>query len=202
MPPRRNIALVIAGGASLGSYEAGVMTELLYALEYLNRTRKPNEPEYVIDVITGGSAGALTAALTARIMMYDTKARSRLYEAWVERIDIVELMRRAPGNAILSKEVIRSLAQELIVDGTGEVANRTDVASFAPRALRLGLSLSNMNGIDYALPALSSAMATGRRDRPPLSQPHPPHPKRRHRKRPQTDGRPQHPPHRHPWLLP
>ncbi len=163
MPPRRNIALVIAGGASLGSYEAGVMTELLYALEYLNRTRKPDEPEYVIDVITGGSAGALTAALVARIIMYDVKLRSRLYEAWVERIDIVELMRQAPDNAILSKEVIHKLTHELIVEGSGDAASRSDVASYAPRRLRLGLTLSNMNGIDYALPALSSAMATGRR---------------------------------------
>ncbi|MGF1514004.1 MAG: patatin-like phospholipase family protein [Elainellaceae cyanobacterium] len=163
MPPRRNIALVIAGGASLGSYEAGVMTELLYALEYLNRTRKPDEPEYVIDVMTGGSAGALTAILVARIMMYDIEARSRLYKSWVERIDIVELMQRAPDNALLSKAVIQSLAREFIIEGSEDAASRTAVASFAPSTLRLSLSLSNMNGIDYALPALSTAMVTGKR---------------------------------------
>ncbi|MGB3615218.1 MAG: DUF3376 domain-containing protein [Elainellaceae cyanobacterium] len=159
--PRRNIALVIAGGGSLGSYEAGVLTELLYALDYLNRTRQPDEPEFVVDVITGGSAGALTAALVARIMLHDYGERSRLYEAWVERIDIVELMREAPNNAILSKGVIRKLAQELILDGIRDRAGDKKAASFSPQTLRMSLSLSNMNGIDYALPMLSSAMATG-----------------------------------------
>ena len=159
MPPRRNIALVIAGGASLGSYEAGVMTELLYALDYLNRTREGDEPEFVIDVITGGSAGALTAALVARIMLHDYGERSRLYEAWVERINIVELMQKAPDNAVLSKGVIRKLAHDLVVEGIDTGASP---ASFAPQTLRMGLSLSNMNGIDYRLPVLASAMSTGK----------------------------------------
>ncbi|MEM7648124.1 MAG: patatin-like phospholipase family protein, partial [Cyanobacteria bacterium P01_A01_bin.70] len=159
MPPRRNIALVIAGGASLGSYEAGVMTELLYALDYINRTRKADEPEFVIDVMTGGSAGALTAALVARIMLHGYGERSRLYEAWVERINIVELMQRAPDNAVLSKDVIRKLAHDLVVEGIDAKGTPT---SFAPRTLRLGVSLSNMNGIDYRLPVLASAMSTGK----------------------------------------
>ena len=160
MPPRRNIALVIAGGASLGSYEAGVMTELLYALDYLNRTRKPDEPQFVIDVMTGGSAGALTATLVARILMHNSGDRARLYEAWVERINIIELMQNAPDNAVLSKNVIRKLAHELVVEGIDPA--EAAPASFAPSTLRLGLSLSNMNGIDYRLPVLASAMATGK----------------------------------------
>ena len=38
--PPKKIAVVIAGAGSLGSYEAGVLTELWYALETLNASRE------------------------------------------------------------------------------------------------------------------------------------------------------------------
>jgi predicted patatin/cPLA2 family phospholipase len=36
----KKIALVIAGAGSLGSYEAGVLAELMYALDVLNQSRE------------------------------------------------------------------------------------------------------------------------------------------------------------------
>jgi predicted acylesterase/phospholipase RssA len=60
----RKIALILAGGVSLGSYEAGVLTELLYALETLNATAQQEErPRYVLDVMTGGSAGRINSSV-------------------------------------------------------------------------------------------------------------------------------------------
>ena len=51
----KKIALILAGGVSLGSYEAGVLTELLYALETLNATAlQEGRPRYVLDVMTEG----------------------------------------------------------------------------------------------------------------------------------------------------
>ena len=53
----RKIALILAGGVSLGSYEAGVLTELLYALQSLNATAEAEgRPTFVLDVMTGSSA--------------------------------------------------------------------------------------------------------------------------------------------------
>ena len=40
-PEPKKIALVIAGAGSLGSYEAGVLAELTYALDVLNQGREP-----------------------------------------------------------------------------------------------------------------------------------------------------------------
>ena len=41
-----------------------MLTELLYVLDYYNQ--QDDEDRYVIDVMTGGSAGSITAALVTR----------------------------------------------------------------------------------------------------------------------------------------
>ena len=63
MPKR--IAITIAGAVSLGSYEAGVTYELLEALRIHNQScDEANTPDrkIYVDVITGASAGGMTAA--------------------------------------------------------------------------------------------------------------------------------------------
>ena len=66
---------MLFGAVSLGSWEAGVLDELLYQLDRLNQDREPQDL-FKIDVITGASAGALTAALRlaafAEISFYST----------------------------------------------------------------------------------------------------------------------------------
>ncbi|NJP07584.1 MAG: hypothetical protein HC837_19170 [Chloroflexaceae bacterium] len=145
------IALILAGGASLGSYTAGVLTELLYALETLNA--RSNDQRFEIDVITGSSAGGLTGVLLTRIMLYDLHGRRRdLFHVWVREIDIKQLLDKGniPPNALLSKRVIRRIAQQYVLNGVHQTA--TNPASFAPDDLRLSLTLSNMHGLDYAIP--------------------------------------------------
>ncbi|MFQ5451430.1 MAG: patatin-like phospholipase family protein [Nitrospinaceae bacterium] len=144
----RKIALIIAGGVSLGSYESGVLTEFLYALDTLNK--ESDSERFELDVITGASAGSLTAALVARIVMYDLPGRAHhLYRAWVEDINVDRLMRGAPENSLFSKDIINKIAEDYL---TGEPFGPTAPASFAPENLRLSFTLSNMNGIDYAVP--------------------------------------------------
>jgi predicted acylesterase/phospholipase RssA len=138
------IALVLSGAVSLGTFEAGVLTELLYVLD--RRARDGTRHE--IDVITGASAGSMTAALTARAVLHGYENRAALRQAWVEEIDIKHLLRTIPVNALLSKDPIESIADRFLrVDANTPVAPPL----FAPDELRLVFTLSNMNGIDYAL---------------------------------------------------
>lgn len=151
----RRIALIIAGGVSLGSYEAGVIDELMYSLESLNNREEPNTDahKYTIDVITGGSAGSMNGAMIARAMMYDyTGRKENLFKAWVERIDVKGLLKPPiPGNAIFSSGVIDAISNDLLLDGVNNGTSPPVIApaNFAPPSLRLFFSLSNMNGIDY-----------------------------------------------------
>lgn len=50
--PNKQVALVLSGGTSLGSYIAGALAELLRALAATE--------DYEIDIISGGSSGATT----------------------------------------------------------------------------------------------------------------------------------------------
>ena len=151
----KKIALVIAGAGSLGSYEAGVLAELTYALDVLNQSREPldgppgpREGPFVIDAITGASAGGMNAAILARVSMYESPRRDRLHTAWVKQINIDALLEDDPRqqNALLSKTIVRKIAEAHLLDAPPATS---DPASFAPDDLRVGLTLTNLNGLDY-----------------------------------------------------
>jgi predicted acylesterase/phospholipase RssA len=67
----KKLAVTIAGAVSLGSYEAGVLWEVLDAVKQHNLS-KDTAPDdrIVIDVITGASAGGMTAVILAQKLLY------------------------------------------------------------------------------------------------------------------------------------
>lgn len=141
------LALILSGAVSLGSFEGGVLDELLYALDHLHAT--PGGKRYTLDVITGASAGAMTGALVARATMNDLAHRRALHDAWVSLIDILDLIRETPGNALLSREPVDRIADAYLTlapDGEDRPA------PFAPDVLRMAFTISNLNGVDYMLP--------------------------------------------------
>ncbi|MCZ6806033.1 MAG: patatin-like phospholipase family protein, partial [Deltaproteobacteria bacterium] len=140
-----NIALVLSGAVSLGSWEAGVLDELLYQLERLNQDREPRD-HFKIAVITGASAGALTAAMFGRAVMLGPDAQRSLQKAWVDEIDITRLLEGIPANALLSKQPISQIAEQFLA--TPAQANPS---SMAPPKLLMRFALSNMSGVDYTL---------------------------------------------------
>jgi len=140
-----NIALVLSGAVSLGSWEAGVLDELLYQFDRLNRDRDAQD-HFKIDVITGASAGALTAAMVGRAVMVGPDAQRSLRKAWVDEIDITRLLEGIPANALLSKRPITEIAEQYLA--TPAQANPS---SMAPPKLLMRFALSNMSGVDYTL---------------------------------------------------
>jgi Patatin-like phospholipase len=79
------VTLNCSGGISLGAYMAGVFYELT------KEAAKPNS-KLVIDIITGASAGAMSATLAAYCLLKgkveDDYKNSVFYRAWVEQADI------------------------------------------------------------------------------------------------------------------
>jgi predicted acylesterase/phospholipase RssA len=139
----RKLALTLSGAASLGAFEAGVLTELLYALDFWHGH---GGPHYQIDVLTGASAGAMTSALVARAL-YNYPDRANLYRAWVEDIDIQLLVKQPPVDAVLSKGVIEEIADRYL----GPPSTSPRPSPMAPRVLRMYFALANMYGMPYAL---------------------------------------------------
>lgn len=171
MPTR--VAITIAGAVSLGSYEAGVTYELLEAFRTHNLKATPEAKIYV-DVITGASAGGMTAAMLAQRLMFDGPSMGSdddpdrcaftnpLYHAWVERVTLKELVRlkktEKKWHSLLSSDLIEEIGKEMLIDSMapGQPLRGPHAAveldqDGKPLPLDVGVAITNLNGVDYLL---------------------------------------------------
>lgn len=143
------LVLVMGGGVSLGSYAAGALTEIFYAL--MHAANDGNDQRRVqIDVITGASAGAMSAAVFARALTVDPNDIARLHEAWVDRISIEELTKREGPHfdplALLSGAAVQRIADDVLT-----IPGRYDWRPFCNTPLRFAFTLTNLGGMTYPL---------------------------------------------------
>jgi predicted acylesterase/phospholipase RssA len=163
MPKR--LAITIAGAVSLGSYEAGVLYEVLDAIHQHNCVPgTPDEDRIEIDVLTGASAGAMTAAIVAQKMLYAADEfrdpyDNPLYNVWVKQINLVGLLNTTNGGSPESESPLRSIFSSNMVEriaagsltaryASGEVPPRVTHMA-AAKSISLGMTLTNLNGVDY-----------------------------------------------------
>lgn len=160
----KNLAVVISGAVSLGSYEAGVMYEVLEAIARHNEKEADESQKITIDKITGASAGGMTASILAQNLLFDDGTlrmpyHNKLYKAWVEKIDIVPLLdnkKKDQKRSLLSVKIIESIANELLVeDNILKQQSESGLLKLHPAAsncLRIGIAMANMNGYPYEIP--------------------------------------------------
>ena len=164
MPKR--LAITIAGAVSLGSYEAGVLYEVLDAIHQHNSSAGVTDDEKIlIDVMTGASAGAMTAAIVAQKILYSANEfrdpyDNPLYNVWVKRINLgglLETVDQTTGEvepalrSIFSSNMVEKIAKDSLLGRyeTGKwPAPITHMA--AARSISVGMTLTNLNGVDYA----------------------------------------------------
>ncbi len=159
----RKLAIVISGAVSLGSYEAGVMYELLEAIALHNESVGADHPErVVIDVITGASAGAMTAAILSQQLYFGgTKLRhpyegNPLFDAWVKNVSIDQLLKVHPDEhrySLMSSAVIDAIGRQSIPDDPGLIL---DPHPAAAKSLQVGFAMSNLNGYKQEIPGSGS----------------------------------------------
>jgi predicted acylesterase/phospholipase RssA len=154
----KKLAVVISGAVSLGSFEAGVIYEVLEAIarhnESLSENSENDENRIEIDVITGASAGGMTACILAQNLLYDDGSlrepyKNSLYKAWVEKVDIVPLLKVAKEDqhiSLLNKGVVERIAAELLQDKEEPERTKHPAAS---SEIQIGVAMSNLNGFNY-----------------------------------------------------
>ncbi len=160
------LAINMAGAISAGAYTAGVLDFLTEALDawYAARARQELVPghDVVIEVFSGASAGGMCAAISAMMLQDEfehisdtrkTDTTNRLYESWVNRIDISELLKT---DDLKRNRDIVSLLDSTILDSIASYALRPVSPLAAPRPyvspdLALYLSLTNLRGVPYSL---------------------------------------------------
>ena len=152
----QRLAIVISGAVSLGAYEAGVLYEILRGIENHNTDPATSADErIVIDVLSGASAGGMTAAITSHTLMFNAGALAKpydnsFYNPWVRDIDLLPLLKLGedenPAFSMLSSSLIESMSRTYLGAPTTAHASRS-----IGRELRLGLAMSNLNGVDYGV---------------------------------------------------
>src|SRR6185312_1310265 len=120
MPKR--LAITIAGAVSLGSYEAGVLCEVLDAIHQHNVSPETLDHERIeVDVLTGASSGSMTAAIVAHKMLYAANEfrgpyDNPLYNVWVKQIDLAGLMNTVDDGSPESESALRSIFSSNMVE--------------------------------------------------------------------------------------
>ena len=156
----KKLAITVAGAVSLGSYEAGVLYEFLDAIAQNNQGRKPEDDgRIVVDVLTGASAGGMTAIILAQKLLYagdEFKGPydNPLYNTWVKRITLEGL--QDPGDdepalhSIFSSDLITAISQETLMGRYASGAPPEPVAHLAADVqVQVGVALTNLNGVVY-----------------------------------------------------
>jgi predicted acylesterase/phospholipase RssA len=158
----QKLAIAISGAVSLGSYEAGVMYEMIEAIAQHNSHPDTTEEQRIeVDVVTGASAGAMTACILVQKLLFEAEAlrqpyANALYGPWVEDVDIKGLLKlrdsENPNLSILSSDQIADIGYTYVLRryATGQPTPRQRHPA-AAESIRIGLAMSNLNGVDYAV---------------------------------------------------
>lgn len=157
------LGINMAGAVSAGAYTAGVLDFLTEALDEWYKAKSDGEAvpphEISIEVFSGASAGGMCAAISAAITQEEfehihdptkTGTTNKLYEAWVNKIDIHELLKTED----LKTGIISSLLDSTIIDTIARDAlspGPPKTRQYVSPHLTLFLTLTNLRGIPYAL---------------------------------------------------
>ena len=168
--PAFEIGLTMAGAVSAGAYTAGVVDFLLEALSTWYEQRASGAaavPTHNVSlrVMSGASAGALTAAIVAANARVTFPAvrpgsdatngpKNPFFTAWVNRIDISELLKSqdlasgAQPLSLLDTTIIDQIGDEVLTPPSGQIPG-TSRPYFAG-TLRTFITVTNITGVPYA----------------------------------------------------
>jgi hypothetical protein len=174
------LGLVLAGAISAGAYSAGVVDFLIEALDEFEIARSTGRTsdgeswdgpmhEVVVPVLSGASAGGMTAAIAALQMFqpfqpYKTGAKpspelNRLYASWVDEIDISSLLdledvnKGGPLRSVLCSKVLEEIVRRTIQQRPAKKRGWVG----RDGALALISTVTNLGGVPYAFPMTGAA---------------------------------------------
>lgn len=138
------IGLTIAGAVSLGSYEGGALAALLVAVQEMGGA-------VVIDALTGASAGAITAVLTARCLTRGCDPVEAMTTSWVD-LPALDRLKTHEHTSPLSSKVLADGAKGLLGSGEGGLADHPDKAQ--PGDVHVVLTMTSLEGYRYEIKKL------------------------------------------------
>jgi hypothetical protein len=173
-PKTFEVGIVMAGAISAGAYTAGVMDFIIEALDaYEEAKRDPgwNGPTHDvrIPVLSGASAGGMTAAITALHTFHGLKhvwpgeavpdsSANRLYSSWVKDVSIEALLETTDlddgGDVEGAKSALCCDVLAKIVNDAFTLSEKARVPRWVgrgdDRSLRVLLTVTNLRGVPYS----------------------------------------------------
>nr|VFJ89926.1 MAG: Patatin-like phospholipase [Candidatus Kentron sp. H]VFJ90928.1 MAG: Patatin-like phospholipase [Candidatus Kentron sp. H]VFJ97941.1 MAG: Patatin-like phospholipase [Candidatus Kentron sp. H] len=164
------IGLVGAGAISAGAYTGGVIDFMTYALDMwyeVKQTDHDSVPPHdvKISVFSGASAGGITAALAAGYLGSDqppitnktdaanNKGKNKLFDSWVERIDIASLLekRDLPDKNSKVVSLLDSTILSEIANSGLDIKPRKIRRPYVAENFNLLLTVTNLRGVPYEI---------------------------------------------------
>lgn len=164
-----DIGLVGAGAISAGAYTGGVIDFMVQALDewYALKAAGDGAPPHDvrISVFSGASAGGITAALAAGYLGSEQppitneaeglacKGENKLFDSWVDRIDIAALLedRDLQGKDSPVVSLLDSTVLSEIADSGLNVAPRQKRRPYIAEDFNLLLTVTNLRGVPYEI---------------------------------------------------
>jgi hypothetical protein len=161
----------MAGAISAGAYTAGAVDFLIEALDAWEAARRA--PDYrgpqhraVLKAMSGASAGGMTSAIASVAIqsvvqpVRDVDAPppaeyNRLYDAWVRRIDVAQLLQTrdlaagTPVRSLLDCTELEAIAQDALVTSPLPVGR-----AYVADPLPVYLTIANLRGVPYSFKLL------------------------------------------------
>ncbi len=140
---KKQVALVLSGGSSLGAYMSGALDELLKGFAAA-------ADAFEIDIITGASAGATTSALIAHGLLY-RGGQAALHDIWVDSVDMVDLL--APDvptgvwPSVLNGRRLQELAAQALAWPSAQ--DQGTRAAFCAPNLTVAMTITNTSSLPY-----------------------------------------------------
>ena len=171
-PPAFEIGIVMAGAISAGAYTAGVMDFLIQALDAWQMMKDAGKDvdcprhDVKLKVISGASAGGMTAALATGMLCEDFEhvvsdqveeaANNKLFESWVRKIDIRRLLEARdlddpgrPVRSVLDSSVLDEIAADAFE--FRDVGSAPPDRPYLNDPLHVVLTLTNLRGVPYKI---------------------------------------------------
>ncbi|MBG1271920.1 patatin-like phospholipase family protein [Nostoc sp. WHI] len=177
--PQFEIGLVMAGAVSAGAYTSGVIDFIFEALDQWYEQKAKQQEQYgddfsqweipphdvFIKAMSGASAGAIVAAITATSLYSDIipvidnplnkPVKNKLYESWVQRIDISQLLKtqdldnpKAPVLSFLDSTILDDLGKDVLkLKPTGKKR------PYIVDPFEVYLCVTNLRGVPYLIKA-------------------------------------------------
>lgn len=161
------IGLVGAGAISAGAFTGGVIDFIVQALDQWYDAKGGGQQvpphDVKISVFSGASAGAITAALATGYLGSDqppitneeegrlNKGQNRLFDSWVDRIDIASLLENRDlvgENSLVVSLLDSSILPEIAESGL-TVSPRKTRRPYVSENFELILTVTNLRGVPY-----------------------------------------------------